>query len=75
MDGASYHKRRANPVPTGPSNKSQIIDWFLQNNLLVPSNNEIGKASTKKKDTFAGYKRFVNKAAMHMLRYCYSLWA
>jgi transposase len=48
MDGASYHKRRTNPVPTAASTKSEIINWFLQNNLLVPSSDAIGKVPTKK---------------------------
>jgi hypothetical protein len=72
MDGASYHRCRTNPIPTAGSNKSEIIDWFLQNNLLVPSSNEIGKVF--KKNTFTSYKRFINKAAIHMLRCCYSSW-
>jgi transposase len=48
MDSASYHKSRTNPVLAATSNKSENIDWFLQNNLLVPSSNKIGKVPTKK---------------------------
>ncbi|KAJ0403396.1 hypothetical protein ATCC90586_005340 [Pythium insidiosum] len=29
MDGASYHKRRTNPVPTGKSMKAHIIEWLI----------------------------------------------
>lgn len=48
MDGASYHKRRTNPVPTSSYKKSEIINWFLQNNILLRTNDQRCKPPTKK---------------------------
>ncbi|KAG1439640.1 hypothetical protein G6F56_012227 [Rhizopus delemar] len=42
MDGASYHKRRINSVPTSSTKKDEIVTWFLQNNLLLPQDNQRG---------------------------------
>lgn len=47
MDGASYHKRRTNRVPTSATKKNDIVDWFLENNLMLPNNDKRGKMPTK----------------------------
>jgi hypothetical protein len=66
MDDASYHERRTNSVLTAASNKSEIIDWLLQNNLLMPSSYKISKVPTKK-TLLQAIKRFANKAAIRIL--------
>ncbi|CAG8668325.1 2517_t:CDS:1, partial [Paraglomus brasilianum] len=36
MDGARYHKRRIENIPTSASKKSEIIDWLTRKEVVVP---------------------------------------
>jgi transposase len=36
MDGARYHKRRVEQVPTSSARKSVLADWLIEKNIPIP---------------------------------------
>jgi transposase len=47
MDGASYHKRRINSVPTNKNRKDEIINWLKERNIISPAAESDSKVPKK----------------------------
>ncbi|KAG1455553.1 hypothetical protein G6F56_007038 [Rhizopus delemar] len=60
MDGASYHKRRINSVPTPSTKIDEIVTWFLQNNLLLPQDNQRAYTPDPEESTSSLREKLVN---------------
>ena len=48
MDGAKYHFRKNDPIPSGQEKVDVLRDWYLKNNHPLPLPTKPGKPVTKK---------------------------